>query len=388
MVPVRARAPRSSFLHWAHHPHDAFRSGPEMHARIRLDCQRARRRKLVTHVDQDFLLDVYEVPRERLGLTVSADEVRSSTAAMRDAVRRLAGEHAECGPARSRTSPTRSPRSAASTCAWPGWSRGTPTPCGSSTRPAPRPRPGVYGVWASRSAGTGVAARPDGAGWHLDGELRFASGIDVVDRALLPGWVDADTHLLFDVAADAVSADRDSLAHRRDGRVALVHRAASMPCAADDVVGPENFYLRRPRLPGRRARRRGRLGRRCPVRAGAGRRRAAPVPPAAHQTRRLGVMEQAVWQARTAVDATARRLPGLDGDRLGRETTAARTAVVAACEQVVDEASRIVGPGGLSGDARLARTLADLAIFVRQHHVDLALEAAGRHALTAREPTG
>ena len=110
--------------------------------------------------------------------------------------------------------------------------------------------------------------------------------------------------------------------------------------------------------------------------------------PSAHQTRRLGVMEQAVWQARTAVEATARRLPDLAGDRLARETTAARTCVVAACEQVVDEAQRIVGPGGMSGDARLARTLADLAIFVRQHHVDLAHEAAGRHALTTREPAG
>ena len=49
-------------MHWAHHPHDAFRSGPEMHARIRLDCVRRDVRTLVTHVDQDFLLDVYEAP--------------------------------------------------------------------------------------------------------------------------------------------------------------------------------------------------------------------------------------------------------------------------------------------------------------------------------------
>ena len=49
-------------VHWAHHPHDAFRSGPEMHARIRLDCVRRDVRTLVTHVDRDFLLDVYEAP--------------------------------------------------------------------------------------------------------------------------------------------------------------------------------------------------------------------------------------------------------------------------------------------------------------------------------------
>jgi SAM-dependent methyltransferase len=48
--------------HWAHHPHDAFRGGPEMHARIRLDCVGRGVRSLVTHADQDFLLDVYEAP--------------------------------------------------------------------------------------------------------------------------------------------------------------------------------------------------------------------------------------------------------------------------------------------------------------------------------------
>lgn len=50
-------------VHWAHHPHDAFRSGPEMHARINLDSMRREAVKRVTHVDEDFLLDVYEAPR-------------------------------------------------------------------------------------------------------------------------------------------------------------------------------------------------------------------------------------------------------------------------------------------------------------------------------------
>lgn len=51
-------------LHWAHLPHDAFRSGPSMHAEIALDCSIRRGiPSLVSHVDEDFLLDVYEVPR-------------------------------------------------------------------------------------------------------------------------------------------------------------------------------------------------------------------------------------------------------------------------------------------------------------------------------------
>ena len=49
------------FLHWAHRPHDAHRGGPEMHARICLDSQRRNAYKVISHTDQDFLLDVYEV---------------------------------------------------------------------------------------------------------------------------------------------------------------------------------------------------------------------------------------------------------------------------------------------------------------------------------------
>ncbi len=50
-------------MHWAHHPDDAFRGGPGMHAQIRLDCVRRQARSVLSHVDEDFLLDVYESPR-------------------------------------------------------------------------------------------------------------------------------------------------------------------------------------------------------------------------------------------------------------------------------------------------------------------------------------
>lgn len=52
-----------AFVHWAHRPHDAFRGGPEMHALTALDAIRRDVSSLVKHVDEDFLLDVYEVSR-------------------------------------------------------------------------------------------------------------------------------------------------------------------------------------------------------------------------------------------------------------------------------------------------------------------------------------
>lgn len=319
---------------------------------------------------------------------VSADAVRSSTGAMRGAVRAIAERHGDMwtGPfprlAEALTELGRVDLCLARLV------EGHADALRILDQADTDPRPGVYGVWASRSAGTGVRALTSGAGWRLDGELRFASGIDVIDRALLPGWLDERSHLLFDVPLDGIEADRATWrTGAMDASRSFTVRV-DLACQATDVVGIENFYLDRPGFHV------GGLGVAAVWTGGAasvleqvsaGLRR---FDPSTHQLRRLGVMEQAVWQARTAVEVTAHRLPGLDGDDLARETSTARSCVVDACDRVLDEAARIVGPGGMSGDARLARTVSDLAIFVRQHHVDLAAEALGHHALATRERLG
>ncbi|MGA8210296.1 MAG: hypothetical protein WB441_10290 [Nocardioidaceae bacterium] len=250
------------------------------------------------------------------------------------------------------------------------------------------PRDGVYGVWASRSAGTGVrAVRQDGR-WRLVGECRFASGIDLVDRALLPGWLDDGTHLLFDIALDGVHPDRSSWrTPAMDGSRSFTVRV-DLAVGDEDVVGGPGFYLDRPGFV---------LGGLAVAAVWAG--GVASVldlvatglrrfRPSAHQLRRLGVMQQAAWAARGAVDGTARSLPLLAAEHRAAEVTAARTAAVTAAEQVVEEAGRVVGPGGLTGDERLARTLADLSIYIRQHHLDGTLEALGAAALRDRQVLG
>jgi trans-aconitate methyltransferase len=50
-------------VHWAHRPHDAFRSGPAMHAALAVDAVQRGATRRVAHADADFLLDVYEAPR-------------------------------------------------------------------------------------------------------------------------------------------------------------------------------------------------------------------------------------------------------------------------------------------------------------------------------------
>ncbi len=49
--------------HWAHAPHDAHISGPEVHRLVAGYAAARGAVHLVAHQDQDFLLDVYEVAR-------------------------------------------------------------------------------------------------------------------------------------------------------------------------------------------------------------------------------------------------------------------------------------------------------------------------------------
>ena len=247
------------------------------------------------------------------------------------------------------------------------------------------PGAGVYGVWASRSAGTGVRAEIVDGGAHLRGELRFASGIGLIDRALVPGWVDEDHHLLFDIDAGTATVDESTW------RTAAMDASRSFTVALDvdggEPIGPTDFYLQRPGFV---------VGGLCVAAVWTGGLQQVldlvtsgirAFRPSAHQLRRIGVMEQARWQAQVAMEAAVQ---AVTTERAGWADAVAhaRTAVATGCDEVVDQAAKVVGPGGLSRNGRLARAIADLGIYVRQHHTDLELEQAGRRALETHSLLG
>ncbi len=242
------------------------------------------------------------------------------------------------------------------------------------------PRPGVYGVWASRSAGTGLRATPAEGGWVLSGELRFTSGIDLIDRALIPGWVDDYQHLLFDLSIRDFTPDRDSW------RTSAMDASRSFNCTVDELsagapIGPENFYLDRPGFA---------IGGIGPAAVWAGgaqllvdlastglKTMGADV----HQSRRLGAADLAAWSARSLLDHVAADVCAAEPSAAAAQVVRLRSAVVEACDTVIAETALIVGPGGMSRNGRLIRAHQDLALFVRQHHLDRTYTAIGTAAL-------
>jgi len=151
-------------------------------------------------------------------------------------------------------------------------------------------------------------------------------------------------------------------------------------------VGPPNFYLERPGFV---------VGGLCVAAVWAGGVRqllevvaegVRAFPTTQHQERRLGTIEEAAWTAGRVLRSTVASIATLGPEETGHEIGLARTAIVHACETALTEAGHVVGPAGLSRNARLARLMQDLAIYIRQHHVDGVLAAAGERALKSYQP--
>lgn len=230
----------------------------------------------------------------------------------------------------------------------------------------------LYGVWAARSGGTGARLRQGSRGLVLAGCVRFCSGARSLDRALVVADAPDGTGdlLLVDVALS-------------DGRVrgrpetwqTVAMDAADtqdvdfddLPVDPTDIVGAPGWYSGRPGFA---------IG-------GAG--VAAvwwggaigvldrvighlPDSPDAHQLAHLGELHALLEASDALLGRAAAVIDASPGDDHRLTVATVRAAVERAVREVVDRAPRMVGPAPLSRDAELAHALADLQLYVRQHH--------------------
>ncbi|MGI8456567.1 MAG: acyl-CoA dehydrogenase family protein [Propionibacteriaceae bacterium] len=245
----------------------------------------------------------------------------------------------------------------------------------------------IYGVWASRSQQTGVTAERSGTDLVLNGTLRFASGIGVLDRALVPVWPSAEHHLLLDVPvadlADTAAVDRSlwvtaAMAMSRSHTITLDDHRVPMT----SQVGDDDFYLTRPGFfPGGVGVAACWLGGAARVADLVRARLRDPLPPALQQ--RLGKLRAQLATGAAVLAAATRRLsdadPTVEGYSDGRAVaTEARFAVAAAVHQVLDQAHRIAGPAGLAYDEDLTHAVHDLRLYVLQSNADADAAYLGR----------
>lgn len=236
----------------------------------------------------------------------------------------------------------------------------------------------LYGVWASRSGGTGLTARRvghDGEGddgddgaWHLSGRLLFASGAGILDRALVTAWPDGDTHVALDTAVAGWPFDTGgwhtrAMEHSRSHRVDLDQEVDARQ------VGPDDFYLDRwgffPGGVGVAAVWTGGAARVLDLLDAATGPGERPAAKALRWGRARTDLCAAVALVRQAGRALADR-PAQPRDL----ATVCRAGVGAAVRRLLAQVRLIAGPAALAFDEDLSRAVDDLAMYVAQQSAD------------------
>jgi hypothetical protein len=237
------------------------------------------------------------------------------------------------------------------------------------------PRPGaLYGVWAS--------VRPDGVDVELDGDnltgaKSFCSGVGIVDRALIDVCVgghrrlaDVGVPLSGGVGGSQCSDGIPSVT----GEVAWTHRGLAAANTGTvrfdrhqdvDLIGAPGWYLDRPGFW------HGAVGpAACWGGAAAGLAGSIGASADPYRAAATGAMTAEVWTMRAVLEHAGRGADSRPGDRHAahRRALAARHAVHESASRIVDRFTRAVGPRPLVDDESIAQRLADVEIYLRQHH--------------------
>ena len=236
----------------------------------------------------------------------------------------------------------------------------------------------VWAVWAAEPPFAVLKAQQRPDGWRLTGRKAFCSGAAVVTHALVTAQTPDGARLFaIDLQSDGISADPDGHEWRGSGmaRAATVTLAFDEVCA--DPVGAPGAYTERPGFWW------GAIGI-AAVWFGGARGVASVLEDAhgrldAHGLAHLGAVRAELDSLAMVLDAAARTADteGLDTREVERLALVVRQRASDVVDAVVTRVGRALGPAPLAFDADHAMRVADLQVFVRQHHAERDLEHLG-----------
>ncbi|MWV49139.1 acyl-CoA dehydrogenase [Rathayibacter sp. VKM Ac-2803] len=244
----------------------------------------------------------------------------------------------------------------------------------------------TWGVFAAEGGDEPLVARPSGADWLLDGVKPWCSLADRLDAALVTAHVgDASgERRLFAVALGDGRAVPEAGAWHARGLVEIPSGPVRFAAAPARAVGEAGWYLSRPGFAW------GGIGVAACWHGGAlgvaaTVARAAELRADPHLLAHLGAIDTALSAARRALDEAAAliddgRAQGPDGSLLAKRV---RASVAGAAEEILLRAGRALGPAPLALDAEHAKRVADLSLYLRQHHAERDDESLGRAVLAS-----
>jgi hypothetical protein len=242
------------------------------------------------------------------------------------------------------------------------------------------PPTGRWAVWAAESPGSPVRFE----GGRLGGEKAWCSGGsgDTVTHALVTCTGSAEERLL--AAVEMPTDRRTAGAWASAGMAGAGTVRVCLDGVPARVVGEPDSYLSRPGFwqggAGVAA---------CwfgaatalaqPLRAHVQTRRPDPLSAA-----RLGEVDVTLTSTAALIRAAAEWIDAHPRDDAQVLAARVRSATERCCRQVLDVVARVLGPGPLATDRELTTRMADLGLFIRQHHADRDLADLGR--LVAADP--
>jgi alkylation response protein AidB-like acyl-CoA dehydrogenase len=246
---------------------------------------------------------------------------------------------------------------------------------------------GTYGVFAAEAPGARLVAEPDGGQFRLTGTKPWCSLGSVLDWGLVTAHV-RDGRRLFrvDLRAPTVVAE-PSKGWIARGLPTITSTSLTFTATPATPIGEVDWYLRRSGFSwggigvaagwyG------GALGLQQRLRQNAESRN----DDLAHLA--VGTVDAKLHAAGATLAAAAAAIDRGDADGAAGELLAlrVRAVVVDAAERTLRAVAHALGPAPLAFEEEHARRVADLELYLRQHHDERDLAALGRATLTASAP--
>lgn len=241
----------------------------------------------------------------------------------------------------------------------------------------------TWGVWAAEGTTPRLTARPDAGAWLLDGRKPWCSLAGQLSHALVTAWVDQDRRGLFAVDLGQDGVEVEDASWEPNGLRAVTTTPVAFHAVRARPVGGPGWYLTRPGFAW------GGIGVAAVWYGGAvavaerllaeaGRREPDQVG-----LMHLGDVDAALAGAAATLSQAADLV---DAGHVAGEPAAllahrVRAVVHDAAERVLHHAAHGLGPGPLSQEPEHARRVADLGLYLRQHHAERDAVAAGRLVL-------
>ena len=230
----------------------------------------------------------------------------------------------------------------------------------------------TWGVFAAEGGPDPLTATATDDGWLLTGTKPWCSLADRLTDALVSARVDGADRRLFAVRLDGGGVRADVSAWHARGLAEIPSGPVRFDAVPARAVGDAGWYLARPGFAW------GGIGvAACWYGGAVGVARAVfsaalADTPSPFLTMHLGAIDVALGSARRALAEAAETVDsgtavGAAGGLLAKRV---RATVASAVEEILDRAGHALGPAPLALDDAHAKRVADLQLYVRQHHAE------------------